>query len=160
MAFGTGTHATTALCLEWLDTHPPVNQSVIDYGCGSGILAVAAYKLGAVNVTAVDIDPQALQATRENARRNDCDIEVLHPEVLGKRSADLVVANILANPLIELAEGLARRVHPGGRLILTGILAEQAEAVMAAYVEWFDFAAPVYCEEWVLLEGLKQRTNP
>ena len=155
MAFGTGTHATTAMCLRWLDAHPPANQSVIDYGCGSGILAIAAHKLGAANVTAVDIDPQALQATRENARRNDCDIEVLHPEVLGKRSADLVVANILANPLIELAEGLARRVHPGGRLILTGILAEQAEAVMAAYVGWFVFAAPVCREEWVLLEGLK-----
>ncbi len=155
MAFGTGTHATTALCLEWLDAHPPVNRSVIDYGCGSGILAIAAHKLAAANVTAVDIDPQALLATRENARRNDCDFEVIHPEALGKRSADLVVANILANPLIELAEGMARRVHAGGRLILTGILAEQAEAVMAAYVDWFVFAAPVYREEWVLLEGLK-----
>jgi ribosomal protein L11 methyltransferase len=159
MAFGTGTHATTAMCLRWLGAHPPVNQSVIDYGCGSGILAIAAHKLGAANVTAVDIDPQALQATQENARRNDCDIEVLHPEALGKRSADLVVANILANPLIELAEGMARRVHAGGRLILTGILAEQAEAVMAAYVDWFVFAAPVYREEWVLLEGLKKRTH-
>jgi ribosomal protein L11 methyltransferase len=159
MAFGTGTHATTAMCLRWLGAHPPVNQSVIDYGCGSGILAIAAHKLGAANVTAVDIDPQALQATQENARRNDCDIEVLHPETLGKRSADLVVANILANPLIELAEGMARRVHAGGRLILTGILAEQAEAVMAAYVDWFVFAAPVYREEWVLLEGLKKRTH-
>ena len=155
MAFGTGTHATTAMCLCWLDARPPVNQSVIDYGCGSGILAIAARKLGAVNVTAVDIDPQALQATRENARRNDCYIEVLHPEVLDKRSADLVVANILANPLIELAPGMARRVHKDGRLILTGILAEQAGAVMAAYVDWFVFAAPVYREEWVLLEGLK-----
>ena len=155
MAFGTGTHATTALCLEWLDAHPPVNQSVIDYGCGSGILAVAAHKLGAANVTAVDVDPQALQATRENARRNGCDIEVLHPEALGTRSADLVIANILANPLIELAPDLARRVRPGGQLVMTGILAEQAEAVMAAYVNWFEFVAPVCVEEWVLLEGLK-----
>ena len=157
MAFGTGTHATTAMCLRWLDAHSPLNQSVIDYGCGSGILAIAAHKLGADNVVAVDIDPQALQATQENARRNDCDIEVLHPEALGKRSADLVVANILANPLIELAEGMARRVHTGGRLILTGILAEQAEAVMAAYEDCFDFAAPMCREEWVLLEGLKQQ---
>jgi len=155
MAFGTGTHATTAMCLRWLDARPPANQSVIDYGCGSGILAIAAHKLGAANVTAVDIDPQALQATWENAHRNDCDIEVSHPEALGQRSADLVVANILANPLIELAEGMARRVRTGGCLVLTGILAEQAEAVMAAYVDWFDFAAPVYREEWVLLEGLK-----
>jgi len=159
MAFGTGTHATTAMCLRWLDAHPPVNQSVIDYGCGSGILAMAAYKLGAVNVTAVDIDPQALQATRENARRNDCAIDVLPPEKLGKRSVDLVVANILANPLIELAEDMARRVHAGGRLVLTGILAEQAEAVMAAYVGWYVFVAPVGCEEWVLLEGVRQLAN-
>jgi ribosomal protein L11 methyltransferase len=159
MAFGTGTHATTAMCLRWLDAHPPVNQSVIDYGCGSGILAMAAYKLGAVNVTAVDIDPQALQATRENARRNDCAIDVLPPEKLGKRSVDLVVANILANPLIELAEDMARRVHAGGRLVLTGILAEQAEAVMAAYVGWFVFVAPVCREEWVLLEGVRQLAN-
>ena len=155
MAFGTGTHATTAMCLRWLDAHPPVNQSVIDYGCGSGILAIAAHKLAAANVMAVDIDPQALLATRENARRNDCDIGVSYPDALDPQSVDLVVANILANPLIELAPGMARRVRTGGRLILTGILAEQAEAVMAAYVDWFEFAPPVCCEEWVLLEGLK-----
>ena len=155
MAFGTGTHATTALCLEWLDAHPPVNQSVIDYGCGSGILAVAARKLGAANVTAVDIDPQALQATRENARRNGCEIEVFHPEALGQGSADLVIANILANPLIELAIDLSQRVHTDGQLVLTGILADQAEAVMAAYRDGFEFAPPVCREEWVLLEGHK-----
>ena len=111
MAFGTGTHATTAFCLQWLDAHPPTNKSVIDYGCGSGILAIAAHKLGAANVVAVDIDPQALQATRENARRNACDLEVLHPDELADHSADLVLANILANPLIELAVDLSRRVH-------------------------------------------------
>lgn len=155
MAFGTGTHATTAFCLQWLDAHPPTSKSVIDYGCGSGILAIAAHKLGAATVVAVDIDPQALQATRENARRNDCDIDVLYPESLGQRSADLVLANILANPLIELAPDMAQRVHVGGQLVMTGILAEQAEAVMAAYVDWFEFAEPVYREEWVLLEGLK-----
>ena len=157
MAFGTGTHATTAMCLHWLGVHPPVNQSVIDYGCGSGILAIAAHRLGAAEVAAVDIDPQALQATRENARRNDCNLEVLYPDAAGGRSADLVIANILANPLIQLAPDMAARVHPGGRLILTGILAEQAEAVTAVYVEWFDFSAPVYREEWVLLEGVRQR---
>ena len=159
MAFGTGTHATTAMCLRWLGAHPPVNQVVIDYGCGSGILAMAAHKLGAVNVTAVDIDPQALQATRENARRNACEIGVLPPEALGKRPADLVIANILANPLIEMAPDLSLRVPAGGRLVLTGILAEQAEAVMAAYLDWFVFAVPVYREEWVLLEGLRQHTD-
>ena len=155
MAFGTGTHVTTALCLEWLDVHPPVHRSVIDYGCGSGILAVAAHKLGAINVTAVDIDPQALQATRENTGRNGCDIRVFHPEALDQGSADLVIANILANPLIELAPDLARRVRPGGQLVMTGILAEQAEAVMAAYIDGFEFAEPVVREEWVLLEGVK-----
>jgi len=159
MAFGTGTHATTAMCLRWLGAHSPANQAVLDYGCGSGILAIAAHKLGAVSVTAVDIDPQALQATRENVRRNDCDIEVLYPENLGRQSADLVIANILANPLIELATDLSLRVHADGRLVLTGILAEQADAVMSAYVEWFNFAAPVYSEEWVLLEGVRRHGN-
>jgi ribosomal protein L11 methyltransferase len=156
MAFGTGTHATTAFCLQWLDAHPPTNKSVIDYGCGSGILAIAAHKLGAASVIAVDIDPQALQATRENAHRNDCDPGVLHPDELADHSADLVLANILANPLIELAQDLSRRVHTGGQLVMTGILAEQAGEVMAAYAEWFVFADPVYRDEWVLLEGTRK----
>ena len=156
MAFGTGTHATTAFCLQWLDAHPPTYKSVIDYGCGSGILAIAAHKLGASNVVAVDIDPQALQAARENARRNACDLEVLPPDELGDRSADLVLANILANPLMELAQDLSQRVHAGGQLVMTGILAEQAEAVMAAYMDGFVFTEPVYREEWVLLEGTRQ----
>ena len=155
MAFGTGTHATTAMCLEWLDMNSPQDLSVIDYGCGSGILAIAAYKLGATPVTAVDIDPQALTATRENARRNKCDIEVASPDSLNKQSVDLVIANILANPLVELATDLSRYVRPGERLVMTGILAEQAETVMAAYVDWFEFAAPVHREEWVLLEGVR-----
>ena len=155
MAFGTGTHATTAMCLEWLDMNSPQDLSVIDYGCGSGILAIAAYKLGATPVTAVDIDPQALTATRENARRNKCDIEVASPDSLNKQSVDLVIANILANPLVELATDLSRYVRPGERLVMTGILAEQAETVMAAYVDWFEFVAPVHREEWVLLEGVR-----
>ncbi len=161
MAFGTGTHTTTAMCLRWLDAHPPVNQRVVDYGCGSGILAIAAHKLGAVQVCAVDIDPQALQATQENARRNDCEgvITVLHPDELGRQVVDLLMANILANPLIELAQDFARRVKPGGRIILTGILAEQAEAVSAAYRNAFDLGEPVYEEEWVLLEGVRRHRN-
>jgi ribosomal protein L11 methyltransferase len=161
MAFGTGTHTTTALCLRWLDAHPPVNQRVVDYGCGSGILAIAARKLGATQVCAVDIDPQALQATQENARRNDCEgvITVLHPDELGRQAVDLLIANILANPLIELAEEFAWRVKPGGRIILTGILAEQAEAVSAAYRNAFDLEEPVYEEEWVLLEGVRRHRN-
>ena len=155
MAFGTGTHATTAMCLEWLDMKSPQDLSVIDYGCGSGILAIAAYKLGATRVTAVDIDPQALTATRENARRNKSDIEVASPDSLTKQSVDLVIANILANPLVELATDLSRCVRPGGRLVMTGILAEQAEAVVAAYVDGFEFVEPVHREEWVLLEGVR-----
>jgi ribosomal protein L11 methyltransferase len=159
LAFGTGTHVTTALCLEWLDAHPPVDREVIDYGCGSGILAIAAGKLGARRVRAVDIDPQALLATRENAGRNGMDrrVETLFPEVLDAWSVELVIANILANPLIELAESLASRVSLQGNIVLTGILAEQAEDVMAAYRPWFEFREPVEREGWVLLEGVKSR---
>jgi ribosomal protein L11 methyltransferase len=161
MAFGTGTHATTGMCLHWLDRHPPLDQRVLDFGCGSGILAIAAHKLGAADVTAVDIDPQALLATEENARRNDCGsaIEVLHPGRLEFQAVDLLIANILANPLIELADDFSRRLMPGGRIILTGILEEQAEAVMAAYREAFDFCEPVHQQEWVLLEGMKRHTK-
>jgi ribosomal protein L11 methyltransferase len=159
LAFGTGTHATTALCLEWLDAHPPLERKVIDYGCGSGILAIAAGKLGASQVRAVDIDPQALQATRENAVRNGMgvDLEVLFPDVMDAQPADLVIANILANPLIELAATVASHVSLQGHIVLTGILAEQAGEVIAAYRPWFEFREPVEREGWVLLEGLKRR---
>lgn len=159
LAFGTGTHVTTALCLEWLDAHPPLDREVIDYGCGSGILAIAAGKLGACRVLAVDIDPQALLATRENARRNGMDRRVvaLLPEVLDAPPVDLVIANILANPLIELADTLASQVSLQGNIVLTGILAEQARDVMTAYRPWFEFREPVGREGWVLLEGVKER---
>jgi ribosomal protein L11 methyltransferase len=158
MAFGTGTHATTAMCLRWLDAHPPTDRRVVDYGCGSGILAIAAHKLAAAHVTAVDIDPQALLATQENARRNGCEeaIAVLHPDELEAGVVELLVANILANPLIELAEDFSRRVKPGGQIVLTGILSEQAGAVQAAYQSAFDFAPPVCEEEWVLLAATKR----
>jgi len=159
LAFGTGTHATTALCLEWLDAHPPLGLRVIDYGCGSGILAIAAAKLGASHVQAVDIDPQALQSTRDNARRNDLahKVDALFPSALAAGAADLVIANILANPLIELAETLADHVCPGGHIVLTGILADQADEVTTAYRPWFDFTSPVVRDGWVLLEGIKRR---
>ena len=158
MAFGTGTHATTAMCLRWLDSHPPTGQRVIDYGCGSGILAIAAHKLSAAHVSAVDIDPQALLATQENARRNGCAeaIRVLHPGELEAGTANLLIANILANPLIELAGDFSRRVKPGGQVVLTGILSEQAGSVQAAYQPAFDFAPPVGDEEWVLLAGTRR----
>jgi ribosomal protein L11 methyltransferase len=158
LAFGTGTHATTALCLEWLDAHPPAGLSVIDYGCGSGILAIAAHKLGADSVVAVDIDPQALLATRENALRNDIDerLFIMFPQDLDGEPVDIVLANILANPLIEHAAALAGLVRRGGYIVLTGILAEQAGDVMKAYRRWFDFSAPVQREEWTLLAGKRR----
>jgi len=158
LAFGTGTHATTALCLKWLDAHPPAGKSVIDYGCGSGILAIAAHKLGADSVVAVDIDPQALQATRENARRNQITarLSVMFPQDLDAGPVDVVLANILANPLIEHAVALAGVVKQGGYIVLTGILSEQAAAVMAAYSQWFDFSAPVHREEWILLAARRK----
>ena len=158
LAFGTGTHVTTALCLEWLDAHPPLGREVIDYGCGSGILAIAAGKLGARHVCAVDIDPQALLATRENAGRNGMSprVEALFPEALEGRPVDLVIANILANPLIDLAESLAGQVTLEGHIVLTGILADQAADVMSAYRPWFEFCEPVEREGWVLLEGVRR----
>jgi ribosomal protein L11 methyltransferase len=157
LAFGTGTHTTTALCLEWLDANPPVGEQVIDYGCGSGILAIAAHKLGADSVNAVDIDPQALTAARDNAGRNNIvrDFDVMHPQALPAVPVDLVLANILANPLIELADDLSRRVHPGGRVVLTGILEEQAGEVMAAYQSRIGFTEPVVRDGWALLDGTR-----
>jgi len=158
LAFGTGTHATTAMCLEWLDTHPPVGLSVMDYGCGSGILAIAAHKLGASRVIAVDIDPQALRATRENADRNGIEngIMALLPGGVDAGPVDIMLANILANPLIEYADRLAGLVCQGGYIVLTGILAGQGVEVMAAYRHWFDFSPVVIREEWVLLEGIRK----
>jgi len=157
LAFGTGTHPTTALCLEWLDAHPPVGLSVIDYGCGSGILAIAALKLGAAEVLGVDNDPQALTATRDNAARNGLEgrVKVTLPDEFEVPPADLVLANILANPLIELAPRLAALVRPGGRIVLSGILADQAQAVADAYGPWFDISPPVQREDWVRLEGVR-----
>ena len=127
LAFGTGTHPTTALCLEWLDRHPPAGRQVLDFGCGSGILAIAALKLGAVSARAVDIDTQALWASRENAERNGVAerLTTSLPGELHGQQFGLVLANILANPLIELASRLAGLVEPRGQLVLSGILSEQ-----------------------------------
>lgn len=158
LAFGTGTHATTALCLEWLDGHLQSGVTVLDFGCGSGILAIAAAKLGAEKVWAVDIDPQALQATEVNARANDvADALSLHlPADFSAPAVDVLVANILANPLIELSARFAGLIRPGGLIALSGILAEQAESVRHAYEENFDLAPSVLKDGWVMISGLRK----
>jgi ribosomal protein L11 methyltransferase len=158
LAFGTGTHPTTALCLQWLDDNPPRDLQVLDYGCGSGILAIAALRLGAASVWAVDIDEQALWATRENAARNRVAdrLNTGVPDALPRQRFDLLLANILANPLIELAPRLADRVKPGGRLLLSGILSAQAADVRHAYAPWFAFASSVEQEGWVRLDAVRR----
>lgn len=160
LAFGSGTHPTTALCLQWLDAHPPQDATVIDYGCGSGVLAIAALRLGARRCIGVDLDPQALVATRDNARRNgipDDALPVCLPEDLNAEPADLVLANILSGPLVELAPALSRLVRPGGQLILSGLLAEQAQTVSAAYGDGFRMEHPEHRGGWVLLAGTRLR---
>jgi ribosomal protein L11 methyltransferase len=158
LAFGTGTHPTTAMCLEWLDGSDLRGREVVDYGCGSGILAIAALKLGATRVRAVDVDPQALIATRDNALRNGIDsgLTVTADPALADRSADLLVANILAGPLVELAPRFAAAVRPGGEIVLSGILAGQADAVTAAYRACFDIAVTATREGWGLLSGRRR----
>lgn len=160
LAFGTGTHATTALCLEWLDGEDLADQTVIDFGCGSGILAIAAAKLGAAEVWAVDHDPQALLATRDNAAVNGVEtaITVCSAENLTATHADVVLANILAAPLIALAPHFARLLPPGGRVVLSGILAEQAEEVLENYRAWFTMAPITVREGWVRAHGRRNQT--
>ena len=156
LAFGTGTHPTTALCLEWLDSHPPVSAELVDYGCGSGILAIAALKLGAQHVWAVDIDPQALFATHENAVKNKISInnlDIVKPQQMPELQVDLVIANILFDPLIQLSQRITGTMKRGGTLVLSGILREQAEKVIKAYSDHFKMQSPLTKDEWVLLEG-------
>ncbi len=157
LAFGTGTHPTTALCLEWLASHDIAGKTVIDYGCGSGILAVAAVLLGAHHAYAVDIDPQALTATQDNAIKNKVQnkISCYLPEQFAPVKADIVLANILAKPLIDMAEYISGLVVPGGQLVLSGILQEQTGSVLSAYQRHIAFSAPVQQEDWIRLEGSK-----
>jgi ribosomal protein L11 methyltransferase len=158
LAFGTGQHATTALCLEWLDAADLAGKTVIDYGCGSGILAVAALRLGAARVWAVDHDPQAWDATAANAGKNGVveRLRVCAPELMPASLADVVLANILAKTLIDLQPTLCALVHPGGDLVLSGILADQAASVMAAYRAHADLDAPRTRDEWVLLHARRR----
>lgn len=158
LAFGTGTHPTTALCLEWLAGQDLHNKVMIDYGCGSGILAVAALLMGAEHAHGVDIDPQALTATEYNAEKNRVldRISYYLPEQFSLAGADIVVANILAKPLIELSAVIAALVKPGGRLILSGILNEQAQAVAEAYrAQGLNVEEPVSREDWCRLDAGK-----
>ncbi len=155
LAFGTGSHPTTRLCLAWLESAIRGGESVLDYGCGSGILAIAAMKLGAARADGVDIDDQALVAARANAIHNQ--VQVFFHSAAGaiRQPAQIVVANILAHPLIVLAPLIARLTARNGRLALAGLLAEQADEVCAAYRPWFDFEAPVHEEGWMLLSGTR-----
>ena len=158
LAFGTGTHPTTALCMQWLDATIQPEQSVVDFGCGSGILGIAALKLGAKRVIGVDIDPQAIEASLANAKRNNVEgqIELYLPKDQPKDfQADVVVANILAGPLAELKNIISAYVKPGGLLALSGILESQAQSVIAAYSDEFSFDPIAVQDEWVRLSGRK-----
>ena len=158
LAFGTGTHATTALCLSWLAQHPPVNQYIIDVGCGSGILAIAAIKLGARHALGVDVDPRALEVSQENAERNAvaAQLSLGLPEVLPDAPvADLVIANILAQPLIQLSAQLIQLVKPGGTLILSGMLENQTAEVSQHYMNDVDLERQVH-DHWAMLVGKRR----
>ena len=155
-AFGTGSHPTTRLVLGWLEREVRGGETVLDYGCGSGILAIAAMKLGAARAVGVDIDPLALEAARYNASANAVALDVLPADAPLVLEADLTVANILANPLRMLAPLLASHTRPGGRLALSGILAAQAGEVMAAYAPFFDMAAAGAEGDWVCLAGTRR----
>lgn len=174
LAFGTGSHPTTRLCLRWLDSHLRGGESVLDYGCGSGILAIVAIKLGAAYAAGVDVDPQAVVSSRDNAVANrivnahfcqaDTGAETGRQDdqqggaekFVSGQLYDLVMANILTNPLRLLAPLLANATRPGGQIVLSGILEEQAQDVMHIYRQWFDMNAPVYEEGWACLSGRKR----
>ena len=159
LAFGTGTHQTTDLCLQYLDKNPPINQSVIDYGSGTGVLAIAAIKLGATSAIAVDNDPQAVLATIDNVKTNHVEdqVKVLHSDEEGQLDkVDLLIANILANPLIVLCEHLSGLVKSGGKITLSGILQEQLDMVLEAYSENFGDLKVKQKDEWCRVDGVRK----
>jgi ribosomal protein L11 methyltransferase len=156
LAFGTGSHPTTRLCLRWLEQNLKGGESVLDYGCGSGILAIAARKLGAGRVLGTDLDPQAITASRDNAERNQVEASFCLPDALPAGIFDVLVANILTNPLKALMPLLAARVRPGGRIALSGILAEQADDILALYGDAFVMAPWGQEDGWVCLSGLRR----
>jgi ribosomal protein L11 methyltransferase len=156
LAFGTGSHPTTRLCLRWLEARVAGGESVLDYGCGSGILAIAAAKLGAADVVGIDIDPEAVRAARANAAANAARARFAGTDETLPPPADLVVANILASPLKLLAPLLAAQTRPGGRLVLAGLLDAQSDDVAAAYAPWFDMAVFDRAEGWTALEGIRR----
>jgi ribosomal protein L11 methyltransferase len=156
LAFGTGSHPTTRLCLQWLEQNIAGGETVLDYGCGSGILAIAALRLGARGAAGVDIDPEAVAAARANALRNGVSCEFVGSDVQLTLDADLVVANILANPLKVLAPLLASHCVRGGRLALSGILVPQAEEISHCYAPWFEFGPTLEAEGWACLSGVRR----
>lgn len=156
LAFGTGSHPTTHLCLEWLTKTVKPGQTVLDYGCGSGILAIAAKKLGAGHVVGTDIDAQAIQSSLYNAEQNNVDADFYPASQYQSKEFDIVVANILSSALSVLAPTLAKSCKAGGKIALSGILREQESAVSAIYAEWFDMETPQYMDSWVLLTGTKK----
>nr|WP_279119380.1 50S ribosomal protein L11 methyltransferase [Snodgrassella alvi] len=157
LAFGTGSHPTTRLCLQWLDKHVRSGETLLDYGCGSGILTIAALKLGVGRACGVDIDPQAIRASQDNAAQNQVSAEFYLPDNLpAGQKFDIVVANILANPLRMLAQMLAERTRTGGEIVLSGILAEQTEELSGIYRQWFDLNSPKTLDGWVCISGHKR----
>ncbi|HEY0842207.1 50S ribosomal protein L11 methyltransferase [Methylotenera sp.] len=156
LAFGTGSHPTTHLCLAWLTKTVKVGSSVLDYGCGSGILAIAAKKLGADEVVGTDIDTQAIQSSLYNAEQNQVEAKFYDANQYQSKEFDIVVANILSSALSVLAPALAKSCKAGGKIALSGILREQEAAVSAIYAEWFDMGAPQHMDAWVLLTGTKK----
>jgi ribosomal protein L11 methyltransferase len=157
LAFGTGSHPTTALCMQWLDQQDLRDKVVVDFGCGSGVLAIAAAKLGAKVVYAIDNDPQALQATLANAQHNSVQdiVQICEAESVASESVDILIANILLKPLLQLRDELARMLVPGGEIVLSGLLGEQRQALEDAYRQQFTFDACETMQEWVRLSAVR-----